>query len=77
MTERNRKIMLFDIIYGIVILALLIELVVSGAVNVKSDAVYLAFYIAAALLIVLFILKEQKLLGNKIKHTRFFRKRSR
>ena len=77
MTERNRKIMLFDIIYGAVILALLIELVMSGSVDIKSDAAFFAFYVAAALLIVLFILKGQKLPGNKIKHPWLFRKKYR
>ena len=72
MTERNRKIMLFDIIYGTVILALLLELILSGSFNIKSDSLFLAFSIAAALLIVLLIIKEQNFHGNDIKHPRFF-----
>ena len=72
MLERNRKIMFFDIIYGILILALLLELIFSGSFNVKSDSLLLTFSIAAALLIVLLILKEQKIHGNEIKHPRFF-----
>lgn len=77
MKDYNRKLFLFDIIYGVLIIVLLIELINSGAFNIGYDSLILTLSVAAALLVVLIILKEQKLLENKIRHPRFFKKQHR
>lgn len=74
MKKENRNLVLFDIVYGLVILILLTELFSSGAVKIGRDAAVLTFAIAAAMLIVLMIWKEQKYLQMKIRHPWFFRK---
>jgi hypothetical protein len=74
MKKENRNLVLFDIVYGLVILVLLTELFSSGAVSVGLDAAILTFAIAAAMLIVLMIWKEQKYLQMKIRRPWFFRK---
>ena len=77
MKDYKRKLFIFDIIYGVLVIVLLIELINSGAFNIGADSLILALSVAAALLIVLLILKEQKLLENKIRHPRLFKKQRR
>ncbi len=74
MDNGNRKMILFDTIYSILIAVLLVELYMSGSVYVNSDAAVIVLSVAAAMLVVLVILKEQNYFKDKIRHPRFFGK---